>query len=312
MVDIEYDQEKFFQEEIAKITDETIKEKLNKIKKLVVARINLEKEFKAEQNKLEAKYESQYAPLYQARSDIINGKVSVNYEDVKTVLPEVKVSQNENTETGIPDYWLTCLKNSSQFGEIINTKDEKILKHLTDITLDYKENGNFTLFFHFSSNEYFSHTALTREFIMSPDAHTISKIVSTKIEWANEEVNPTVAKKKKKVKSKGKGEVKTIVKLEECESFFNFFKDYSAEEQQKKLENKEENESEEEEDTNIYIEEEYDLGIFIKDELIPYSLEYYLDIVDEEGDEEMEEDEDDMDDGEDDGEEEQKPKKKLF
>lgn len=310
MVDTEYDQEKAFQEELSKITDESIKEKLNKIKKLVVARINLEKDFKAEQNKLEAKYESQYAPLYEARNDIINGKVTVNYEDVKAILPEVKVSLNENTETGIPDYWLTCLKNSSQFGELINTKDEKILKHLTDITLEYKENGNFTLFFHFTPNEYFSHTVLTREFIMDI-AHAINKIVSTKIEWANEDVNPTVAKKKKKVKSKGKGEVKTIVKLEECESFFNFFKDYNAEDLKNK-EIKEDAESEEEEDTNMYIEEEYDLGIFIKDELIPYSLEYYLDIVDEEGDEEMEEDEDDMDDGEDDGEDEPKPKKKLF
>lgn len=309
MVDTEYDQEKAFQEELAKVTDDSIKEKLNKIKKLVVQRINLEKDFKAEQNKLEAKYESQYAPLYEARSGIINGRVTVNYEDVKAILPEVKITSTENTETGIPDYWLICLKNSSQFGELINNKDEKVLKHLTDITLDYKENGNFTLFFHFSPNEFFKHEILSREFLMDI-AHNISKIVSTKIEWANEEVNPTIAKKKKKVKSKGKSEVKTIVKLEECESFFNFFKDYNAEDIKNK-EIKEDQESEEEEDQNMYIEEEYDLGIFIKDELIPYSLEYYLDIVDEEGDEEMEEDEDDLDDGEDDDEE-AKPKKKLF
>eukprot|EP00340_Litonotus_pictus_P010193 CAMPEP_0170535610 /NCGR_PEP_ID=MMETSP0209-20121228/101698_1 /TAXON_ID=665100 ORGANISM="Litonotus pictus, Strain P1" /NCGR_SAMPLE_ID=MMETSP0209 /ASSEMBLY_ACC=CAM_ASM_000301 /LENGTH=145 /DNA_ID=CAMNT_0010836903 /DNA_START=601 /DNA_END=1041 /DNA_ORIENTATION=- len=139
----------------------------------------------------------------------------------------------------------------------------------------------------------------------------IKKIESTTIAWKNEEVNPTVSKKKKKVKAKGKSDVKTIVKTEECESFFNFFKNYTAEIDKKKVETKtagEEDDDEERED-DLYIEEEYDLGVFIKDELIPYSLEYYLDIVDEEeDDEEMESDEDDLEEDE----AETGGKKKLF
>lgn len=304
----EYDQEKAFQEEIKKITDETVKEKLNKIKELVVKRINLERAFRIEQSKLEAQYEAKYAPLYKVRNDIINGKITVNAEELKDVLPEVKITDTENKETGIPDYWLTCLKNSSQFGEIINTKDEKVLKHLTDISLEYKEDGNFTIFFHFSKNDYFSHEVLKREFILD-NKQNIKKIESTKIEWASEEVNPTITKKKKKVKAKGQSEVKTVIKVAETESFFNFFKNYVDDE--KKDETKPEDDEDEEEDHNVYIEEEYDLGIFIKDELIPYSLEYYLDIVDEEDDEEMEDDED-LDDDEDDDEEEKPKKKALF
>ena len=99
------------------------------------------------------------------------------------------------------------------------------------------------------------------------------------------------------------------MKTEECESFFNFFKDYTADD--KKKEDVQEEAEDDEEDENMYIDEEYDLGVFIKDELVPYSLEYYLDIVDEEDDEEIEEDEN-LEDDEDPEEEDTKPKKKLF
>jgi nucleosome assembly protein 1-like 1 len=306
----EYDQQKAFEEELAKITDETIKDKLKKVKDLVVKRINLEKEFRIEQCKLEAVYEAKYAPLYVERSDIINGKTNVNVEELKDVLPEVKLQSSDNTETGIPDYWLTCLKNSSQFGEMITAKDEKILKHLTDITLEYNQSGDFTLFLGFSENDFFGHKQLKREFLLD-DKKNIKSINSSEITWNSEEVNPTVAKKKKKVKAKGKSEVKTITKTEECQSFFNFFKNYTAKDL--KDMNKNEDVEEDEMDDDMYIEEEYDLGVFIKDELIPYSLEYYLNIVDEE-DDDMEEDEDmeDNEDMEDDEDMEKPKKKKLF
>jgi nucleosome assembly protein 1-like 1 len=53
------------------------------------------------------------------------------------------------------------------------------------------------------------------------------------------------------------------------------------------------------------IEEEYDIGLFIKEELIPYAMEYYLGIVaDDDAGEEGEFDE------EDDEEEEEEPKPK--
>jgi len=65
---------------------------------------------------------------------------------------------------------------------------------------------------------------------------------------------------------------------------------------------------------NEFIEEEFDLGVFIKDELIPYSLEYYLGIVDDEEEDEEGECEDEEED-EDEGKKDKKGKKepkKLF
>ena len=114
----------------------------------------------------------------------------------------------EPSEIGIPGYWQKCLENTEQFGSILNEKDKKILKHLTDINADIKENGNFTLNFHFSPNEYFNFPVLTREHIINENDASISKIVSTEITWKSEDLNPTIVKKQKKVKNS-----KNILKL---------------------------------------------------------------------------------------------------
>lgn len=41
-------------------------------------------------------------------------------------------SNNENIK-GIPDFWLTILKNTSLISDMIQPHDEPILSHLTDI-----------------------------------------------------------------------------------------------------------------------------------------------------------------------------------
>ena len=276
----EYDLEKTFQEKLLTITDENVKAKLNKIKECVVKRLNLEREKRVKTCVLEAKYEKQFAPLYVERSDIINGKVNVKPEELKDLLPDIKLESCVDTETGIPEFWLTCLKNSVKFGKMITPKDEKILKHLTNISLDYKESGDFTVFFDFSDNEYFGHKQLQREFILD-EKKNIKRIESTQITWNSEEVNPTVEQKKKEIKEKEKSEV--------CESFFNFFKNYTAKDLKDMNVDEIMNEDVEMDD-DMYTEDEYALGVYIKDELITYALEYYLNIAGEDDEEDDYED----------------------
>jgi len=117
------------------------------------------------------------------------------------VLPKVNADYNApNSEEGIPSFWLTCLKNSEQFAEMINQRDEDVLKHLIDITLNFEESGNFVISFHFSPNTFFEHTTLSRSFILD-NKQNIKSIESTVINWNSEDVNPTIEKKKKKVKN---------------------------------------------------------------------------------------------------------------
>jgi len=132
--------------------------------------------------------------------------------------------------------------------------------------------------------------------------HTIEKITSTEIVWKSDEVNPTIEKKKKKIK-KGK-ETKIITKVTECDSFFNFFKNYDNQNSCKKTKEEEDNEEDEEHehDDNI-LEDELELGNQIRDEIIPYSIEYYLGIA---GGDEMDCDMEDEEEEEDEPEEEKK------
>jgi len=214
---------------------------------------------------------------------VIQGSSEVSVDEIKEQLTKLSLSTAtpSSTEKGVPDFWLKALKNSSQFGTIINKNDEKVLSHLQDILCDFKEDGSFTLDFIFSQNEFFEHTTLHRNFILDKEKQSISKIESTKIDWKSEDLNPTIEKKKKKIKSKKKGgETKTVTKVEEVPSFFSFFKDYDI----NNLNKPDEDDEEEEEDEGEIIEEEYDLGLFIKEELIPYAIEYYLGIIKDEGD----------------------------
>lgn len=94
--------------------------------------------------------------------------------------------------------------------------------------------------------------------------------------------------------------MKTIYKVEKVDSFFNFFTDCEAKKDGKfpAEKNKEEDSDEEgEEEDEQYAEEEYELGVFVKDELVPYCLEYYLGIVDDEDDgfDDKDDDEEDFD-----------------
>jgi len=183
---------------------------------------------------------------------------------------------------------------------------KKFYIFLKDITCDLHETGSYKLNFIFDANEYFDHPVLQREFTLDDEKQTISKIISTKIQWKTEELNPTIEKKKKFVKNKKTKVKKEVTKVEEVPSFFTFFKDYDMLNAGKHDHDHDDEEEEHEEDEGDIIEEEYDLGNFIKEELIPYAIEYYLGIVKD--DEEGGEGEDFED--EEDEEEEPVPKKK--
>ena len=293
---IEYDYEEQFKEALSKIDDNNLKKKLVAIKKLVVERLNLENEFKREHNALEYKYEQQYIPIYEERKKIISGEKTPNIEDIKDKLEEIGVKEEdlaEQKEKGIPKFWLKCIENTSEI-ETLNDKDKKILEFLTDISYTVKENGDFTLIFTFDENEYFTPNVLEKEFILDKEFE-IKEIKSTEIIWKDDEHNPTIELKKKKLKNKKTKEIKTVVKKETVPSFFGSFKNYEKKDDDKKDEKDESDDEESEEDDYDNIEDQYDIGLQFKDEIIPFAIEYYLGIVDDDDedfdDEEEEEEE---------------------
>ncbi|GIY75937.1 nucleosome assembly protein 1-like 1-B [Caerostris darwini] len=93
-------------------------------------------------------------PLYEKRAAIVTGayvpteeECSFQAEDEKQFeladnLEKVKVEDEESGEKGdaaetevkgIPEFWLTALKNAPAVADMIEEYDEDILKHLTNI-----------------------------------------------------------------------------------------------------------------------------------------------------------------------------------
>jgi nucleosome assembly protein 1-like 1 len=270
----EYDYEQKFQESLKKITSNSLKQKLVAIRNIVVKRLGLEKEFKSQQFKLESKYEELYKPYYQKRAKIVEGTQEVTVDEIKEQLSQVSLKDVNapTTEKGIPNFWLTCIKNTAQFESLVNANDEKVLVYLKDITCDFKDNGSFILYFWFDKNAHFDHEVLTKEHILDTQKLSISKIVSTKIEWKSEDLNPTVEKKKKKLKSKifiliylnlEKKEVKVVTSLVDVPSFFSFFKNYDINDEVKNKKDEESDNEEEEEEIEEIMEDEYNAVIYI-------------------------------------------------
>ena len=50
------------------------------------------------------------------------------------VKSKLKLDMDENTK-GIPEFWLTAMKNVELLGDMIQDHDEEILKHLTNVKL---------------------------------------------------------------------------------------------------------------------------------------------------------------------------------
>lgn len=86
--------------------------------------------------------------------------------------------------------------------------------------------------FHFSPNEYFTNTVLTKEYFMkcvpeeddpfSFEGPEIYKCNGTTINW-NKGKNVTLKTVKRKQKHKSRGVVRVVTKTVQNDSFFNFF-----------------------------------------------------------------------------------------
>jgi nucleosome assembly protein 1-like 1 len=151
-------------------------------------------------------FAARYAPLYSRRSDIITGKAEPTDEEVAAgeaadsdeeeeddearVTELDESAQNADDIKGIPQFWLTALKNHAIIGDQITEKDEEVsrffclcdgtppstadrlpdgiqaLKHLIDIRLEYLESkqAGFKLLFVFEANEFFEDTVLEKTY----------------------------------------------------------------------------------------------------------------------------------------------------
>ena len=162
-----------------------VKKRLTGLKGLQAEYSKLELKFQEEILELEKKYLEKYKPLYKRRAEIVNGLTEPNEEE----LAAGHAAEQENDEPitdapkeeddaaassappkGVPEFWLSAMKNMIALADLITPKDEEVLKHLTDIRLSYLDVPGFRIEFEFSANEFFTDRVLTKSYFYQQQA----------------------------------------------------------------------------------------------------------------------------------------------
>lgn len=263
-------------EQVANASDsknvQALQNRLHALKMLQREYVRIEMDFHRNFYALDMEYQKKRQEIYGRRKDVISG----NGDCVEQVPPEIvtgvtkalqKLSLNKNfidntkDAKGIPNFWLQAMKNCTHNDDLIHECDEEALSYLLDVKVDLlnEPNMSFTLEFQFAPNPFFENTILTKQYILSCDTNdefygfSIIKAIGCTINWKD---GMNITEK-------------------ELETFFTFFNppQLSDDPDAKSIEI----------ESNIFFElqQDFEIGLFIKEKLIPNAVLYYLNEVDE-------------------------------
>jgi len=271
----------------------------------------LEAQFQEEVLQLEKKYFAKFTPLYETRAKIVNGLEEPTEEAVRAGKEDEEEDEEEknkgdkkegSTEVmkGVPEFWLSAMKNNVLLAETITERDESALKYLTDIRLSYLDTPGFRLHFQFAENEFFTNKEITKTYYYQDENGYGGDFIydhaeGDKIDW-KEGKDLTVRIESKKQRNKTTKQTRVVKRTVPTESFFNFFNP-------PKPPTEFDEDDEDQEDIEERLELDYQLGEDIKEKLIPRAIDWFTGEArqfegmggDMEGDFEDEDDEDEDD-----------------
>lgn len=308
-----------------------VKDRIAALKAVQAQHAALESQFQMELLELEKKYFAKYTPLYERRAEIVNGRAEPTEVEIKEgkeieeaekeELGTIDEEDEENEEAeaegktasaakdvdmkGVPEFWLTALKNLGPVAETIVERDDEALAYLTDIRMEYLDKPGFSLVFEFDENPFFANKTLTKSYYYQEEPgyggdFIYDRAEGTDIEWKSADTNLCARVEKRKQRNKHTKATRTVEKLIPTDSFFNFFDPPHAP-------STEEEEDEESMDPELEerLEHDYQLGEEIKEKLIPRAVDWFTGAalayegLDDEFDEEDFEDSDEDDSDED-------------
>jgi nucleosome assembly protein 1-like 1 len=177
----------------------------------------LEAQFQEEVLELEKKYFKKFTPLYERRASIINGKTEPSEPEVEAgqsaLTDDAEPAEGEEKPApaapvkGIPEFWLSSMKNNVSLQDIIMDNDEPALRHLVDIRMEYLDKPGFRLIFEFSENEFFTNTILTKTYFYREENGYGGDFIydhaeGDKIDWkAGKDLTVRIESKKQRNKS---------------------------------------------------------------------------------------------------------------
>lgn len=181
----------------------------------------LEAEFQEEVLQLEKKYFAKFTPLYQKRSAIVNGETEpteaeiqageeADESDDEEDKAAAKTEESTDAVKGIPEFWLSAMKNQISLAEMITDRDEAALKHLVDVRMEYLDKPGFRLIFEFADNEFFTNKIITKTYFYQNESGYGGDFIydhaeGDKIEWKEgKDLTVRVESKKQRNKSKSR------------------------------------------------------------------------------------------------------------
>ena len=192
-----------------------IRRRVDGLKGIQKDHAKLETEFQEEVLQLEKKYFAKFSPLYEKRAAIVNGKSEPTDAEVEAGKVEKDDEKEEETiestepaAAGIPEFWLSAMKNQISLAEMITDRDEEALKNLTDIRMEYLDRPGFRLIFEFSENEFFANKTITKTYFYQDESGYGGDFIydhaeGDKIDW-KEGKDLTVRTESKKQRNKSK------------------------------------------------------------------------------------------------------------
>lgn len=310
-----------------------MRRRITGLKGVQAAHAKIEADFQRDIFELEKKYADKYRPLYERRRALIEGQVEPSAEEVEEGFnneseDELEIdSEDEEAEPterelpaeptadelaaapkGIPEFWLTALKNHLGLSELITERDEEALKFLVDIRIVYpKEKAGFTLAFDFAegAKAFFSNTTLEKTYFYQEEVGYEGDFVydhatGTEINWVDGK-NLTVRIETKKQRNKNTNQTRIVKKAVPTDSFFTFFSP-------PKVPTDEDDELDDDIDEKLEL--DYQIGEDLKERVVPRAIDFFTgkalryeqDNADFDSDEfDDDEDDDDEEDSDEDG-----------
>jgi nucleosome assembly protein 1-like 1 len=179
----------------------------------------IESEFQEEILDLEKKYFLKFTPLYEKRAKIVNGLAEPTAADIKAGENDdddkegVKNDGNKadagSTEvvSGIPEFWLSAMKNQVSLSEMITERDELALRSLSDVRMEYLDKPGFRLIFEFADNEFFNNKSISKTYFYQTESGYGGDFIydhaeGTKIDWKDgKDLTVRIESKKQRNKS---------------------------------------------------------------------------------------------------------------
>lgn len=169
---------------------------------------------------MEKKYFAKFTPLYEKRAKIVNGETEPTEAEIEAGKEDEEDDEEaeekpEETEAasgeemkGIPEFWLSAMKNQISVAELITDRDEEALRHLTDIRMEYLDKPGFKLIFAFATNDFFTNKTISKTYYYREENGYGGDFIydhaeGDKIDWkTGKDLTVRVESKKQRNKSK--------------------------------------------------------------------------------------------------------------